>query len=46
MKITFESSFKKRYVEITPTVAIGWWTSEYSMYVGWIFWSVNITIKK
>lgn len=41
MKINFESSLKKQYIEILPTIDFSWYR-EKTLYFGWLFWNVTI----
>lgn len=43
MKIEFESSIRKGYIEVFPQFAI-MWKYDKGIYLGWIFWCM--TIKK
>lgn len=41
MKYKIESSFKKKYIEIIPTISFSWFQSSL-IYIGWLFWSLVI----
>lgn len=44
MKITFENTYKKHYIEILPSFSI----SKHGtilIYLGWLFWSIMIKFR-
>lgn len=43
MKIIFENSINKHYIEIIPTFAFSWF-DEKMFYIGWLFWGIAIYI--
>ena len=45
MKINFESSIKKYYIEILPTITITFRGFKIGIYIGFIFWSIYIEFK-
>jgi hypothetical protein len=44
MKINFESSYKKKYIELLPTLAVSWY-SRPVIYLGFLFWSLVIKLS-
>lgn len=42
MHIEFNSEVQKHYIEVLPTVSLGWWGNK-TLLIGWLFWNVIIT---
>lgn len=42
MKIQFATTFKKGYIEFTPTIALSYYSKPFCLYFGWIIWVIII----
>lgn len=41
MKVEFNNEIKKQFLEVLPSIAIGWYGG-INLYFGWLFWNVII----